>query len=256
MYCRKISVTAPTKVDCTVRLNSTICGGPDGDLEYKLIYASTDTIVLLLVTERPDYERTLVLYENNVINGYSYNGKPVKIKKTNRGLGLAYEIEKVVPTGEFKFVPLAVGDSIELFNESVECNMTCNIIAATTTAIVLQEAQEYDSAGVVILFTRGSFGYANDDDCYRVASGDIVFVRDENDLVKLGAGEPYDVRINMAGRAGPYTVILFGGLDKLVAETEFMRLKSHPLYKAALGCDGVLTDAYVCPSSTVMTFPR
>lgn len=257
MYCRKISVTAPTKVDCTVQLNSIIRGGPDGDLEYKLIYTDADTIVLLLVTERPDYERTLVLYENTVINGYSYNGKPAKIKKTNRGLELAYEIEKVVPTGEFKFIPLAVSDSIELVNEANdgEYSLTCDIIAVTTESIVLHETPDCATSSGVIVFTYGSFGYATDDDRYRIDDSSIVFV-DGDERIGLGAGEPYDVRINMDGLSGPYTVILFGGMDKLLAETEYMRLKRHPMYIAALDCDGVLTDAYVCPSSTAMAFPR
>ena len=256
MYCRKISVTAPTKVDCTVQLNSIICGGPNGNLEYKLIYTDAYTIVLLLVTARPDYDRTLVLYENNVINGYSYNGKPVKIKKTNRGLELAYEIEKVVPTGEVKYVPLAVGDRIELFNETDDYSLTCYIIAVTNDAIVLHEEQDCETSDAVIVLSYGSFSQSTDDDLYYINDSDIEYVTDDDQLVSLGAGEPYDVRINMDGLSGPYTVILFGGMDKLLAETEFMRLKRHPMYKAALDCDGVLTEAYVCPSSTAMAFPR
>ena len=256
MYCRKISVTAPTKVDCTVQLNSIIRGGPDGDLEYKLIYTDADTIVLLLVADRPDYDRTLVRYENTVINGFSFNGKPVKIKKTNRGLELAYEIEKVVPTGEFKFVPLAVGDTMQLVNETDDYSLTCYVIAVTNDAIVLHEAQDCETSDAVIVFSYGSFAHATDDDQYYISDTDIEYVTDDDQLVSLGAGEPYDVRINMDGLSGPYTVILFGGMDKLLAETEFMRLKRHPMYKAALDCDGVLTEAYVCPSSTAIAFPR
>ena len=256
MYCKKIKLTAPIKVDCTVPLNSIICGGPNGDLEYKLIYTDADTIVLLLVADRPDYDRTLVRYENTVINGFSFNGKPVKIKKTNRGLELAYEIEKVVPTGEFKFVPLAVGDTMQLVNETDDYSLTCYVIAATNDAIVLHEAQDCETSDAVIVFSYGSFAHATDDDQYYISDTDIEYVTDDDQLVSLGAGEPYDVRINMDGLSGPYTVILFGGMDKLLAETEFTRLKRHPMYKAALDCDGVLTEAYVCPSSTAMAFPR
>ena len=126
----------------------------------------------------------------------------------------------------------------------------------TNDAIVLHEEQDCETSDAVIVLSYGSFSQSTDDDLYYINDSDIEYVTDDDQLVSLGAGEPYDVRIDMDDVIGPYTVILFGGMDKLLAETEFTRLKRHPMYKAALDCAGVLTDAYVCPSSTAMAFPR